>query len=316
MRFLTLTLWTTAAIGALTACSGNMASTTPSAGYQLPSRVAPDVATVRPPEIYNYFETTVSLPPSYPQPNDYEVNFSGDDISQICESGNPPCSQQALYGPYDAFCGPSHGPSNPCFPTVTFSPTENVTTVTYSGQNLFQNIPSQPGKYHFGLFAGFGDSQQQDRLNGCGYWTFANAPSVAQPFVNVNWSPTKLMSTKWAYAEVYVSVALQAHGPTLAGFWTEIAYVPKGTAQPTLKFTNNGTAPLYVTSSGIVPNQPVPSDPACRMNPSCAQDMAILANLNFAGSPPPGSSGSPFVPLTRPPKAVLKPQPKSPCERV
>ncbi|MBV8530990.1 MAG: hypothetical protein JO104_06705 [Candidatus Eremiobacteraeota bacterium] len=306
----------TPAIVVLAACSGNMASTTPNAGYQLPSHGSPVVQTVRPAEIYNYFQTTVSLPPSYPQPNDFEVNFSGDDISEICETGNPPCKQQALYGPFDPFCGPSHGPSNPCYPTVTFSPTANVTTVTYAGPTLFQNIPSQPGKYHFGLLAGFGDSQQLDRLYGCSYWTFANAPAVPQPFVNVNWSPTKLMSTNWAYAEVYVSVALNPHGPTLAGFWTEIAYVPRGTAQPTLTFTNNGTQPLYVTSSGIVPNQPVPTNPACRTNASCPQDMAILATLSFSGSPPPGYTGSPFVPLTHPPKSVLQPQKNSSCNSV
>jgi hypothetical protein len=318
MRFLTSTLCTTAAITALAACSGNMATTaTPSTAYDAPSHVAPLVTTGRPAEIYNYFQNTASLPPSYPTPSDFEVNFSGDDIGEICGTGNPPCMQQPLYGPYNPFCAPSNGPSNPCYPTVTYSPTANVTTVEYSGPNLYQNIPGKPGLYHFGLFAGFGDSKQEDdRLYGCGYWTFASEPSFQQPFVNVNWSPNVLKSTKWAYAEVYVSVALKAGGAAVAGFWTEIAYVPKGSAQPTLEFTNNGTQTLYVTSSGIVPDQNVPTDPSCQKNAACAENMAILSNLNFAGSPPPGSTGSPFVQLAHPPKSVLKPEKTSACSSV
>jgi hypothetical protein len=318
MRFLTSTLCTTAAVTALAACSGNMATTpTPSTGYALPAQVSPPAASsTRPAEIYNYFQTTASLPPSYPTPNDFEVNFSGDDISEICGTGNPPCLQQPLYGVYNPFCPPSNGTGNPCYPTVTYSPTANITTVEYSGANLYQNVPNHPGDYHFGLFAGFGTQQKQDRLYGCGYWTFNSAPAIRQPFVNVNWSPKAIKSTKWAYAEVYVSVALKPKGPDAAGFWTEIAYVPKGSAQPTLTFTNNGTQTLYVTSSGIVANQAVPQDPSCRKEPACAEDMAILGNLNFAGSPPPGSSGSPFVALARPPKSVLKPEKASPCTSV
>jgi hypothetical protein len=318
MRFLISTLCTTAAITTLAACSGNMATTpTPSTAFEVPSHVAPAVTTGRPAEIYNYFQTTASLPPSYPMPTDFEVNFPGNDLSEICGTGNPPCLQQPLYGAYNPFCPPSNGSTNPCYPTVTFSPTPDITTVEYSGPTLYQNVPGQPGDYHFGLFAGFGDSQQkEDRLYGCGYWTFTNAPSVQQPFVNVNWSPTVLKSAKWAYAEVYVSVALKPKGPTAAGFWTEIAYVPKGGAQPKLAFTNNGTQTLYVTSSGIVTNQKVPTDSECQKNAACAENMAILANLNFAGSPPPGDPNSPFVRLTHPPKSVLTPQKGSACSTV
>jgi hypothetical protein len=302
MRFLISTLCTTAAIAVLAACSGNMATpATPSTGYGVPLHVAPLGTTGRPAEIYNYFQTTASLPPSHPTPNDFEVNFSGNEIGEICGTGNPPCLQQPLYGVYNPFCPPSSGPSNPCYPTVTYSPGPNITTVEYAGPTLYQNVPSQPGDYHFGLFAGFGNSQQQqDRLYGCGYWTLANAPSVQQPFVNVNWSPGVLKSKNWAYAEVYVSVALKPKGTTAAGFWTEIAYVPKGGAQPTLTFSNNGTQTLYVTSSGIVPDQTVPTDPSCRTNAACAEDMTILANLNFGGSPPPGFTGSPFSTSTAP----------------
>jgi hypothetical protein len=315
MRFLISTLCTTAAIAGLAACSGNMApATTPSTAYESPSRIAPPGATGRPAEIYNYFQTTTSLPPSYPSPTDFEVNFTGDDLSEICGTGNPPCLQQPLYGVYNPFCPPSQGSNNPCYPTVTYSPTANITTVEYAGPTLYQNVPGHPGMYHFGLFAS-NSGQKEDRLYGCGYWTFTSAPSVNQPFVNVNWAPGVLKSARWSYAEVYVSVALKPGGATTSGFWTEIAYVPKGTAQPKVTFTNNGTQTLYVTSSGIVTGQAVPKDPECQKNAACAEDMAILANLNFNGSPPPGNPGSPFVQLAHPPK-VLKPQGNSACSKV
>lgn len=317
MRFLTSTLCMTAAIAALSACSANTGTTMPpSTANQVSVQLPPPGTTTRPAEIYNYFQTTASLPPSYPTPNDFEVNFSGDETNNICGTGNPPCVQQPLYGVYNPFCPPSSGPSNPCYPTVTYNPTANITTVEYAGPALYQNVPGHSDEYHFGLFAGYGASQSQDRLYGCGYWTFNSAPSVQQPFVNVNWSPNVLKSKKWAYAEVYVSVSLKPKGETAAGFWTQIAYVPKGSAQPKLAFTNNGTQTLYVTSSGIVPGLNVPADPECRTNAACAENMAILGNLNWAGSPPPGQPSSPFVAMTHPPAAVLKPQKTSPCSHV
>lgn len=300
------------ALTGLSACSGTPSTTQ----YQSVAQVRPEQTRTRPAEIYNWFQTTQSLPPSYPMPSDFNAEFAGNVVSEICGPSNPPCSDQALYGPYDPFCPPSHGPSNPCYPTVTYSPTTGLTTVTYAGSMLFQNIPSQPGKYHFGLLAGFsGDQSGGDRLYGCGAWSFNTFPNAARPFVNINWNPSTITSSSWTYAEVYVSVGLAKGGPTVAGFWTEVAYVPGTSPQPTLTFTNNGSQTLYVTSSGIVPNQAVPTNPACITNPGCAQDMAILAKLSFAGSPPPGSGGSPFVPLNNPPAAVLQPQSPS-CTKV
>jgi hypothetical protein len=45
-----------------------------------------------------------------------------------------------------------------------------------------------------------------------------------------------------------------------------------------------------------------------KLVPLCKEDYAILASLNFTGSPPPGFSGSQFVPLQYPPAKVLKPE--------
>ena len=114
------------------------------------------------------------------------------------------------------------------------------------------------------------------------------------------------MSGAWKYAIVFVSASTKATGTASYGSWWAIGYVPKGKSQPIIQFRNYGTQTLYVKSSGILLNQAVPTDLACLSNPACPENMAILANENSVSLPPPGTSGSPFSPLAKPPK-VLKP---------
>ncbi len=271
----------------------------------------------RPSEIFNQFDTPP--PASGPQPSSFTIVLGGNLVTAICGATNPPCLDQPVYGPYNPFCPPSQGPNNPCYPTVVYNPSNNTTTVTYSGNTLTLNEPGYPGLVHFGLLSTPSQpgTVEGDVLNS--YWSFppqsrsrrhrgGHQSTSPSPMVNIAWDSKVQESANWAYAEVFVAVSLTPSGPAVYGTWNQVAYIPKGTAQPKLTFANYGSQTLYVVAAGIIPNQQVPTDPECLTNPSCPEDMSILEALNFAGSPPPGYSGSNFIPLTYPPAKVLKPQ--------
>jgi hypothetical protein len=265
-----------------------------------------------PVEIINQFNRV----PAGPTPTNFEIVLKGNLVQALCGPTNPPCLDQPVYGQFNPFCPPSQGPNNPCYPTVTYNSANNTTTVTYSGPGLYQNIPNKPGLYHFGIFATpYTGTGSLKPLSITSYWSYSGQSriggqsSVAQPSISINPPPPQGGSSSWAYAEVFVAAALTPSGPAAYGTWNYVPYNPQGSAQPKLTFTNWGSQPLYVVSSGIVPGLSVPTDPACFTNPSCPENMSILGILNFAGSPPPGESGSPFVPLTYPPPNVLAPAP-------
>jgi hypothetical protein len=290
----------------LSGCNGASSSLAPPATtmQQSLTQSQPDRGKRKhPAEIINQFNSV----PQGPQPTNFEIVLQGNLVEAICGPTNPPCLDQPLYGPYNPFCPPSQGPSNPCYPTVTYNPSTNQTIVTYSGPTLYENIPGHTNYYHFGLFATPDDTTSLKGIELTSYWSYPSSPNNPQPIVSINSKAEPKGATKWAYAEVFVSVATTPNGPAVYGTWDDVAYVPNGTAQPRLSFKNYGKQVLYVLSSGIIPNQPVPSDPLCVTNPSCPEDMQILSILNFAGSPPPGDPSSSFVPLTYPPAKVLKP---------
>ncbi len=244
-----------------------------------------------PPEIFNIFEYA----PPGESPTNFEITFSGDWTSEI--------GSQQLTQPYDPFCAIG----DTCTPGVSFD--GSVTTVEWFGQTLYQN--SLTG-YHFGLIG----EQSSAYIDGCTYimeceaqtyWSYPSAPHIVQPFVPIEVIHPRVTGKKWLYAEVYVSVTDKPGTQAVFGNWELVPYVPDGTKQPKLKFSNYGTEKLYVVSSGIIPGVAVPNDPDCLKNPSCPEDMDLLASLNYAGSPPPGYSGSRFIPLTNPPPKVLKP---------
>lgn len=269
----------------------------------------------RPTEIFNQFDTPPAA--SDPQPTNFEIVLSGNVVSALCGATNPPCLDQPVYGPYNPFCPPSQGPTNPCYPTVTYDSSNNTTTVTYSGTTLNYNEPGYPGLVHFGLLS---TPSQPGSVYGIVLNSYFSYPPTlhrhkrggsesfsAEPIVNIEWKSNVKASANWAYAEVFIAVSLKPGGATTYGTWNDVAYVPKGSAQPHLTFTNYGKQALYVVSSGIIPDQSVPTDPKCETNPACPENMTILSVLNYAGSPPPGYSGSSFVPLTYPPAKILKP---------
>jgi hypothetical protein len=199
---------------------------------------------------------------------------------------------------------------------VTYNPTSNTTTVSYSGSTLYDNT-GNPGDYHFGLFANPQDNGQHNltSLRLACYWSYPSAPNSPSQCVSINTKDKgkgglgvlHSSSSGSAYAEVYASFALSPGGPAVYGTWNDIPYRPDGSLQPELTFANYGTQPLYPVSSGIILNIAEPTDPLCATNPACPEDMTILGTLNFTGSPPPGFPNSQFVPLTQGPPKVLKP---------
>jgi hypothetical protein len=211
-----------------------------------------------------------------------------------------------LSHPFNPFCAPSY--SYGCPITVGYQPSTNTTASTYTGHPFDPNgngLPSQGPTIHVGIAA----SGQQNYDTSVALMYGASQKPVPSYFVSVN--PAKLVkqAQTWAYAQVYISASLKPGANPVLSLWKEIGYVPGGSDQPKFTFKNYGTQTLYVQSSGIILNQPVPTDPACRkLVPLCKEDYSILASLNFTGSPPPGFSGSQFVPLQYPPAKVLKPE--------
>lgn len=268
-----------------------------------------------PAEIFNFFQKFPCTYGSQGCPTDFEVAFAGNVTGMIPNS-------EPLYGPYNPFCPPSQGPNNPCPPTVSYDTTSNQTIVEFSGTTLYQNTQdcysfnNQPC-VHFGLLSSRNQTAGLWGLQENSYWTYGgplrrrhgqpqtNPPPVPAPIISIA-SKQPLMSGNWKYAIVFVSASTQATGTATYGSWFAIGYVPKGKDQPTIQFRNYGRQTLYVKSSGILLNQPVPTDLACLSNPACPENMAILANENSVGMPPPGTTGSPFSRLEHPP-TVLRP---------
>jgi hypothetical protein len=284
----------------MTGCGGNIGSGAVGSSLiatkqSAQSAIVPDTGS--PAEIGNWW---VDAPnPSGPPATDFEVVFTGNVTADI--PSNEPTS-----GIYNAFCPPS--PPNPCPPTVTYNPTANTTTVEYSGSTLYQNnAPPHQNQYHFGLLNGPGGSRIKC-LTRATEWTFASAPPAPTPYVNV--SNCKKRTGKHVYATVYLEASVKpinASQPATFGGWYDVAYTPQGNNQPHFTFSNSGPQTIYIANSGIVINEPVPSQGACVKNPACPANMKLLQKLNFGGMPPPGSPGSPFKPMTYPPPSQLPP---------
>jgi hypothetical protein len=309
LRRLGATLAGASFVAALAACQSGTSQTaglTPTAPGANSKAISPDKKKKagHPGEIYNQI---IPYPcgPSGPCPTNFEAVFAGDVTNEIP-------SNEPLYGHFNPFCPPSQGLSNPCPPTIVYNPTTNTTTVTYSGPTLYLNSVHQ-GDVHFALMSSVNDQADIKGFEKASYWSYPSSPNVSQPIASIA-SKQPAASPTWAYAIVYLAGSTTPGGPATYGTWNAIAYVPKTGAgaaatQPRFTFKNFGSAPIYVTSSGVVLNQPVPTDPDCIKNPACSENLDIESTLNEIGFPPPGTSGSPFVPLQYPPAKVLKPQP-------
>jgi hypothetical protein len=269
------------------------------------SRILPAMTRNRPAEIFNQI-----LP--YPQPcangtgpcpTDFEVTFKGNLTADIP-------SNEPLNVHENAFCNPSG--SGTCAPTVTYNASSNTTTLEWSGPVLYQNRASGAPGVHFGLMAGQNFKTNLKYLEASSMWTYASAPPANQPIVSIN-SKQPMASKGWKYAIVYVAGTTSRGGGAEYATWNEIAYVPKtgpdaSELQPKILFANYGSQPIYVTSSGIVLDQPVPTDPECLKTPACKENLVLLGDLQEVNYPPPTYSGSPFIALTNPPPSVLKPR--------
>jgi hypothetical protein len=281
---------------ALTLVVGCGGSTTAPVSPFSSSRIKPQNVTVPPPNEINNNTNSLgggtSGPSTLATPSAYVLTFRGN-LSKDISTADLPFQ-------FNPFCPRSD--SNGCPIVVTYEASTNTTTAAYSGP-FDPNTPYQV-QFHVGaIMAGTKSYGASAEL------MYGSQKPVPSYFVSVNSAKLVKKAQTWAYAEVYIGASLKSGGKPVFQLWQEIGYVPGGKDQPKFTFKNYGTQTLYVDSTGIVLNQPVPTEKACKkLTPLCKEDYAILALLNFAGSPPPGYSGSKFVPLQYPPPKVLKPE--------
>jgi hypothetical protein len=235
-------------------------------------------------------------------PIDFEIVFAGNQTADI--PSNEPMSVHE-----NAFC-PVSGSSG-CDPSVTYNASNNTTTVEYSGSTLYHNRASGKPGVHFGMMKAQNFQTNLKQLQLATYWTYASAPNNPVPVISIN-APQPKSSKNWKYAIVFVAGSTAKTGGVQYGTWNEIAYVPKATPgsrqqQPKFTFKNYGSQTIYVQSSGVILDQPVPTDPTCLKTPACTENQKLLAALQEVNYPPPYYSGSPFTALQHPPQKVLKP---------
>jgi hypothetical protein len=234
-------------------------------------------------------------------PSNFEVVWNGNLAAQIPAS-------QPLPWILNPFCNPGP-PSGGCNPAVQYFPAEGVTIVKYGPGTLYppnsgdSGCCGHPTQYHFGLMS--------SGVTGCftsyAWWSFPSGPPQYVPWVTINPQSCPQTQGKYQYATLYYEGSFSPKGPSTAGWWEDIGYIPNGSGQPKFTFSNYTIQPIYLSNTGIVLNQPVPTAAACRKNPACKPNQALIRKLNWQGMPPPEAPHSPFQPLQAPPPAVLDP---------
>lgn len=261
-----------------------------------------------PPELWNGF---VTPPTSGPPPIDFDIVFVGNVTSDF------PSPLQPGYGVYDPFCPPSQTCTNE---TVSYNASTNTTTFSFNAippyYQLYQNISGHGNEVHFGILNGPGGTRVKC-LKWYTEWTFASAPAQQTPVLNI--CNPKKVKTKSAAAEptvfatVFVAESfapITSSQPATAGTWIDVPYTQSAGSQkkqPKFEFTNATSQTIYTANSGIVLDQSYPSDPSCIKNLYCAENIANLELLNYAGMPPPTSASSPFSKMQYPPPSSIPP---------
>jgi hypothetical protein len=246
---------------------------------------SPRPASAQPAEFFNEFDWAPTAPT--PGPTDFEIVFQGNVTGLI----PPQNHRDPLTDPFP----------HPQPITIAYDPGANTTTVTFSGGAL------TPGhQYHFGLNQGFPSRPPLQPI--AKVWTYGSAPPAPLPIVAVAPPANLPPRGPFKYAIIYLEAAFDQGGLTY-GSWYELPYIPGGANQPVFLFGNCGTRPLFLSNTGIELGMPVPTSPKCKKSPTCASNAKLLNNLNFTLTPPPGQTGSRFVPIEFPPPAVLPPNP-------
>ena len=129
--------------------------------------------------------------------------------------------------------------------------------------------------------------------------------SQPAPIISIA-SKQPLMSGAWKYAIVFVSASTQATGTASYGSWWAIGYVPRVRLnRPSNSGIREANALREELGHSAQPARARPTLPVYRIR-HVRKTWAILATENSVSLPPPGTSGSPFTRLSKPPK-VLKP---------
>ncbi len=263
--------------------------------------------TYYPPELWNGF---VTPPTSGASPIDFDIVFTGNVTSDF------PSPLQPGYGVYDPFCPPNQTCNNE---SISYNASTNTTTFSFNAippyYQLYHNMGTQTNEVHFGVLNGPGGTRVKC-LKWYTEWTFASAPPQQTPVLNI--CNHKKVKTKKGAAEptVFATVFVEesfspitSSNPATAGTWIDVPYTQYSGSQekqPKFTFTNETSKTIFTADSGIVLDQSYPTDPNCLTNLYCSENIANLELLNYAGMPPPGSSGSPFIKMQYPPASKIR----------
>jgi hypothetical protein len=236
----------------------------------------------------------------------------GDVLPLLGVSGNWASITVPSWG--DPFCTPS---GNDCTVNVTYNATLNQSTLLYRGSyGLFSNVGQGETGYHFGyvIVKPPPDGQPcnyyiQIGAIVSGTWTYISGPAThlaTTPNLSVDSGCPPPPKNGYSVGIVYYEAQF-AKATLPMQSWNVVLYSPGNDgAQPKIAFSNYTKEAIRVSNTGIVLGLKEPTN---------AEGWeTLISMMNAVDMPPPGTSGSPFQMLSKPPPGIIKPTKLSPSD--
>ena len=261
------------------------------------------------PDLGNHWDVWTPDPTGRCGPVGMEVDFAGNIVAQL----NTPVTNDYWINPEYALQLAGGPAANPV--SVTYDAGANLTRYVSSGGELpptppsgflgpVQNLPGGQTNYHDGINLGWNiygapavpvGRQWLYNCNGVQSATVLEwlAVSAKNP-VTAKTNPKKV-----AYAGVFIAPKDGASGE-----WSLVAYQKTGSGAVTFNIKNASPMPVTPGLAGIVMNLPVSLSQECQIDPHCAENEAMLDQLNGKNIPLPGQDGSPYKLIKLPTKSI------------
>jgi hypothetical protein len=207
----------------------------------------------------------------------------------------------------DPFCTPSGAD---CTVYVTYNATLNQSTLVYSGSyGLFSNVGQDETGYHFGYVIvkpppGGQPCDYYIQIGAIvsGVWRYTSGSRshlTTTPNLSVDSGCPPPLKTGYSVGIIYYEAAF-AKATLPIQSWNVVLYNPaKDGAQPKITFSNYTKEAIRVSNTGIVLGL---------KEPTTAEGwQTLISMMNTVNMPPPGTSGSPFQALSKPPPGIIKP---------